>query len=144
MLGWMVDEKSIEPHVPVWDKAERKDGTLSRSDFQWNAEADEYRCPTDKPLRSTGKAPSADTLIYRSRVYDCKGCELKSLCCPHTTPRKIARPVNQAAGDLARPIVAPPRYHQSTTALRKLERLIAHMNPQLRAEQMRTRGFDNS
>src|SRR3546814_6238936 len=40
MLGWMVDEKSIEPHVPVWDKAERKDGTLSRSDFQWNAEAD--------------------------------------------------------------------------------------------------------
>src|SRR3546814_16351226 len=77
MLGWMVDEKSIEPHVPVWDKAERKDGTLSRSDFQWNAEADEYRCPTDKPLRSTGKATSADTLIYRSRVYECKGCELQ-------------------------------------------------------------------
>ena len=58
----MVEGKSIEPHVPVWDKTERKDGTLSRSDFQWNAEANEYRCPKDKPLRSTGNATSADLL----------------------------------------------------------------------------------
>src|SRR3546814_913962 len=121
MLGWMVDEKSIEPHVPVWDKAERKDGTLSRSDFQWNAEADEYRCPTDKPLRSTGKATSADTLIYRSRVYDCKGCELKSLCCPNTTHRKIARQVNEAARDVARQIAATPRYQQSRKDRKKVE-----------------------
>lgn len=28
MLGWMVEEKPIEPHVPMWDKSERKDGTL--------------------------------------------------------------------------------------------------------------------
>lgn len=34
MLGWMVDEKQIEPHVPVFDKSERDDGTFSRSDFQ--------------------------------------------------------------------------------------------------------------
>ncbi len=65
MLGWMVDEKAIEPHVPVWDKAERKDGSLGRSNFRWEAEADEYRCPQDKPLRSTGKPTSDDTLIYR-------------------------------------------------------------------------------
>jgi hypothetical protein len=31
ILGWMVEEKGIEPHVPVWEKAERKDGTFSRS-----------------------------------------------------------------------------------------------------------------
>jgi hypothetical protein len=51
MLAWMVDEKAIEPHVPVWDRTERKDGTFSRSDFQWDQEANEYRCPTDKALR---------------------------------------------------------------------------------------------
>src|SRR3546814_21073092 len=107
MLGWMVDEKSIEPHVPVWDKAERKDGTLSRSDFQWNAEADEYRCPTDKPLRSTGKATSADTLIYRSRVYDCKGCELKSLCCPNTTHRSEERRVGKECVSTCRSRCSP-------------------------------------
>lgn len=36
MLGWLVDEKQIEPHAPVFDKSERDDGTFSRSDFQWN------------------------------------------------------------------------------------------------------------
>ena len=33
MLGWLVDERSIEPHVKVFDKSERMDGTFSRSDF---------------------------------------------------------------------------------------------------------------
>ena len=28
-----VDEKGIEPHVSVWEKFERTDGTFSRSDF---------------------------------------------------------------------------------------------------------------
>lgn len=52
MLGWMVKEKGIEPHVPVWDKTERKDDTLSSSDFDWNEQANEYRCPQGHPLRS--------------------------------------------------------------------------------------------
>lgn len=52
MLGWLVDEKQIEPHVPVWDKTERKDGTFSASDFQWQEQANEYRCPEGHALRS--------------------------------------------------------------------------------------------
>jgi hypothetical protein len=34
MLGWMVEEKRIEPHVPVWDKTQRKDDTFSSRDFE--------------------------------------------------------------------------------------------------------------
>jgi hypothetical protein len=30
----MVNDKAIEPHVPVWDKTQREDGTLSSSDFK--------------------------------------------------------------------------------------------------------------
>ncbi len=52
MLAWMVDEKDIEPHVPAWDKTERKNDSFSISDFQWNEEAQEYRCPTGHALRS--------------------------------------------------------------------------------------------
>jgi hypothetical protein len=33
MLGWLVDERGIEPYVKVFDKSERTDGTFSRSDF---------------------------------------------------------------------------------------------------------------
>ncbi len=46
VLAWMVEEKGIEPHVPVRDKTERKDDSLSSNDFHWNQEANEYRCPT--------------------------------------------------------------------------------------------------
>jgi hypothetical protein len=37
MLGWLVDEKRIAPHVPVWDKSEHHDGTFSRTDFIFDA-----------------------------------------------------------------------------------------------------------
>lgn len=45
LLGWMVNEQAIEPHVPVWDKTQRQDDTLSVSDFRWDEQANEYRCP---------------------------------------------------------------------------------------------------
>ncbi len=32
-LNWMINERAIEPHVPLWEKGERGDGTFSRSDF---------------------------------------------------------------------------------------------------------------
>ncbi len=28
MLGWIVAEKKLQPHIPVWDKSERDDGTF--------------------------------------------------------------------------------------------------------------------
>ena len=141
MLGWMVDEKAIEPHVPVWDKAERKDGSLGRSDFRWDAEADEYRCPQDKALRSTGKATAEGTLIYRSSVHDCAGCELKARCCPNTTHRKIARQVNEAARDVARQLATTPRYAQSRKHRKKVEMLFAHLKRILRLDRLRLRGL---
>ena len=30
MVGWLMDERGIEPHVKLIDKSERKDGALSR------------------------------------------------------------------------------------------------------------------
>ncbi len=32
VLGWLVAHE-IDPHIPVWDKAKREDGTFSRADF---------------------------------------------------------------------------------------------------------------
>jgi hypothetical protein len=34
MLNWLVEDKGIAPHIPVFDKSKRDDGTLSRSDFR--------------------------------------------------------------------------------------------------------------
>lgn len=82
MLDWMVNGKGIAPHVPVWDKSEHNDGTLSRSDFQWNEAANEYICPEGHPLKSNWRPfknprihiTKAEQILYRSSKKDCDHC----------------------------------------------------------------------
>ena len=54
MLQWLVHERGIEPHIPVFDKSRRTDDTFSRGDFAYDHEADVYRCPGGKTLTTTG------------------------------------------------------------------------------------------
>jgi hypothetical protein len=52
MLGWLVNERAIEPHIPMYDKSTRADGTFSREDFAYDQQRDTHICP--KELTSTG------------------------------------------------------------------------------------------
>jgi hypothetical protein len=45
MLGWLVYEHGIEPHVTVFDKSKRQDGTFSRDAFTYDHAGDVYYCP---------------------------------------------------------------------------------------------------
>ncbi|NNH33901.1 transposase, partial [Rhizobium sp. SEMIA 4085] len=47
-LAWLVKDKKITPHIPVFDKSNRTDGTFSRADFTFDADANHYICPADK------------------------------------------------------------------------------------------------
>jgi hypothetical protein len=38
----MLKIKSIAPHVPLWEKGKRNDGTFNRSDFVFDAVLDSY------------------------------------------------------------------------------------------------------
>lgn len=152
MLAWMVDEKDIEPHVPVWDKTERKNDSLSSTDFQWNEETQEYRCPTGHALRSEWRAfkhqrthvTKTDTIIFRSRQTDCAKCSMKERCCPNTSFWKIARSVHEAARDAARRIAATPQYVCSRHERKKVEMLFAHLKRILRLDRLRLRGISGA
>jgi hypothetical protein len=73
VLGWLVGEKQIVPHVPLRDKWQRTDGTPSTSDFIWDEEANEYRCPAGHALRALRRPfknprtgiTEEDTIKYR-------------------------------------------------------------------------------
>jgi hypothetical protein len=54
-LAWLVHERGIEPHIPVFDKSERRDGTFSRSEFPYDHARDRYTCPAGKELRPRQK-----------------------------------------------------------------------------------------
>ena len=82
-LGRLVKEKRITPHIPVWDKSQRDDGTFSRSDFSFDKAHDVYTCPAGKTL-TTGRSITSDhARLYRARKHDCQACALKSRCCPN-------------------------------------------------------------
>lgn len=43
MPGWLVEDEGIEPHIPVSDKSERKDGAFPAIDFVYDRKADAFR-----------------------------------------------------------------------------------------------------
>jgi hypothetical protein len=54
MLRWLLYEHGIEPHVIVFDKSARTDGTFAREDFTYDHVGDVYRCPGGKVLTTSG------------------------------------------------------------------------------------------
>jgi hypothetical protein len=148
LLAWMVNDKAIEPHVPLWDRTQRKDSTISSSEFHWSEKNNEYRCPQGKPLRSEWRAfeqkrsqiTLAETIIYRSRKSDCDHCPLKSRCCPNTPIRKIARSIYEPARDVARAVANTALYRRSRRDRKKVEMLFAHLKRIMKLDRLRLRG----
>jgi hypothetical protein len=103
MLNWPVEEKGIAPHIPVFDKSKRDDGTFSRSDFRYDPASNVYHCPAGKTLTTTGTLVNdGATLLYLARKHDCDSCELKARCCPKVPFRRIPRDIHEHARDVAR------------------------------------------
>jgi len=148
MVGWLVDERGIEPHVNLIDKAERTDGTFSRSDFAFDAEGNFYVCPSHKELKKYHRAFSKPrggltkdgTMIYFARKHDCEACALKPKCCPNVPARKIARSVHEAARDRARAIAKTEAYAVSCRERKKVEMLFAHLKRILKLCRLHLRG----
>ena len=152
ILAWMVEEKSIEPHVPLWEKGERSDGTFSRSDFVFDPVQDSYACPGGKQLLRYRRAfkkqrtgvTKDKTIRYRASQFDCTSCSLKERCCPNTPSRKVTRSVHEAARDVVRCINVTSEYQQSMKDRKKVEMLFAHLKRILKLERLRLRGLSGA
>jgi hypothetical protein len=127
-LEWLVNERGIEPHIPVFDKSARKDGTFRI-----------YRCPASKLLTSTGTLVNdGATLLYRASKRDCDICELKPRCCPKIPGRKVPRSIYESASDVARGIARTEAYVTSRRERKKIEMLFAHLKRILRLDRLRS------
>ena len=151
-LNWMVNEKGIEPHVPVWDKGEQDDGTFSRSDFVFDEANDRYTCPNGKALRRfwrnytvprTGITQSGE-IKYRSRKTDCAACPMKQQCCPNTEIRTVTRSIYEPARDVARAVRKTPAYRRTRRQRKQVEMLFAHMKRILKMDRLRLRGLSGA
>ena len=148
MLAWLVHEQGIEPHIPVFDKSERKDGTFSRDDFRYDHEGDVYTCPAGKQLRKYRRPFAAprigvtkdNTMLYRASKFDCDACALKPKCCPNTPARKVPRSIHEGARDMARDIAKTDAYVVSRCQRKKVEMLFAHLKRIVGLDRLRLRG----
>ena len=141
MLGWLVDEHGIEPHVTVFDKSARKDGTFAREDFDYDPADDVYICPGRKTLTTTGtRVNDGETLLYRASKADCDACALRPRRCPNTTARKVPRSIHEKARDMARAIAKSWEGRASRRLRKKVEMLFAHLKRILKRDRLRLRG----
>ncbi|MBG6120237.1 hypothetical protein FB595_12011 [Sphingobium sp. AEW010] len=109
VLAWLVHERGIEPHVPVFDKSARSDGAFERSDFTLDYEDDSYTCPAGKRLRPRNRNFASPRRGRQGRLHplpspqqDCSGCARKPRCTPIQPSRKLTRSIHEGARDLAR------------------------------------------
>ena len=148
MLGWLVHERGIEPHIPVFDNSQRLDGTFERAEFTYDHKADAYICPAGNKLRQRQKIyrmprPLVDEngmMRYRASKLDCERCPLKPRCCPNAPARKILRSIHEGARDMARDIAATDAYVNSRRDRKKVEMLFAHLKRILKLDRLRLRG----
>jgi transposase len=140
MLNWVVNEKKITPHIPVIDKSNREDGSLSRQDFTFDKDRNVYVCPQGKLLHTTGRIHDGETVLYRARTSDCGRCPLKSKCCPKAPERKIPRSIYEDARDAARALADTEAFERSRQDRKRVEMLFAHLKRILRLNRLRLRG----
>src|ERR1700751_5053684 len=143
LLKWLVD-RQIAPHIPVWDKSARPDGTFSRADFVFDRSRNIYICPKGKLLHTTGTVIDGHTLRYRASKLDCDACEFKMQCCPHTPARQIPRDLHEDARDLARALAKTEAFEQSRRERKKIEMRFAHMKRMFKLDRLRLRGLSGA
>jgi transposase len=150
-LGWLVGV-GITPHIPVWQRPDSQDGTLSRFAFVYDAASNTVTCPGGKRLQQYRRnfkqersgVTKANTRIYRASRADCRSCPLKSKCCPNASARKIVRDVNEAARDYARSLKDTPEFDKSRDERKRVEMRFGHLKTHHRFERMRLRGLSGA
>jgi len=142
LLKALVD-RNITPHVPVWDKSPRLDGTFSRADFIFDPERNVYICPGGAELTSTGNMDQGHIVYYRANKKDCSACALKPKC-TKAALRKVTRDVHENVRDQVRALFNTDAFRQSSRERKKVEMRFAHMKRIFKLDRLRLRGLSGA
>lgn len=148
LLGWMVDDKKIAPHVTLLETPGRPTKSFTQKEFTYDKAKDVFTCPNGKELRQFWrkyKTPHSGITkdkkrLYRSRNTDCSACALKDQCCPTSPFKKVGRSIYEHARDEVRRLRETPEYEQSKHDRKKVEMAFAHLKRILGFRRLRLRG----
>lgn len=101
-------ERGIRPSItPRYSK--RKKGKIPKEEYKYSPSRDVYICPEGKELTKSYYDKRRDRWQYATRTEDCRGCPLKSRCCPNSNIMVLARRVGQKYADWANLWLKTPR-----------------------------------
>jgi transposase len=142
LLKWLMD-RTIIPHVPVWDKSAQADGKFSRADFVFDRERNVYVCPAGKLLTHGGAIDQGRILPYRASRRDCMNCKLKPRCTT-AVARKVSRDIDEDIREHVRALANTEAFQQSRRERKKIEMRFAHMKRILKLDRLRLRGLSGA
>ena len=123
----LAGRRRITPHIPVWDKSEREDGTFSRADFKFDQERNVYICPAGKLLADNRPGPPVELLV--SRVLPrLRSMPAEAEVLPKHAVAQVPRDVNEAARDVAR-AMGTPEFESRATKEKGRDALCAPEDP---------------
>jgi transposase len=141
-LKWLM-KRNITPHIPVWDKSARADGTYSRGDFTYDNRRNLYICPNGKALTTTGHIDQGRIIYYRAKRSDCRSCPLKPKCTTAEV-RKLTRDRDEDVRDHVRAESTTEAFARSRRERKKVEMAFAHMKRILKLDRLRLRGLEGA
>ena len=148
-LAWLVHERGIEPHIPVFDKSTAPTAPSPAPTSPTTTSADVYICPGGKELRQYWQKAVPAKAQPPMRTASCAIAPARPTATPArssrtavpTTPgRKILRSIHEGARDMARDIAATDAYLTSRRERKKVEMLFAHLKRILKLDRLRLRG----
>ena len=124
-LGWLVKEKKIIPHIPVWRRAIGRTAS-SHLELPLGRQARLYVCPNGKLLRTSGTVHDGRTLLYRASKRDCDVRPLRAKCCTNADARN-PRDLHEDARDVARRKMKTKAFARSRDERKRVEMRFAHL-----------------
>jgi Transposase DDE domain len=147
-LAWLVKRKEIAPHIPVFDKSNRTDGTspapissstpnatltpAPRATSLFNSDA-------HAPFPEAASQPRAEDSIAPIN-WIAMSASSKPSAARTLLPRKIPRDLDEDARDVARALSTTPQYVEACRRRKKIEMLFAHLKRILRLTRLYLRG----
>jgi transposase len=122
-LAWLVKEKDIAPHIPVFDKSYRTDGTFSRADFAFDAERDRYTCLQARTWSSFGAPTQPHEAASRPRGQG--SIAPANWIATSASSRRVAAPTQSLARSRGICMKTPATWPGRTPQLRNMWRPVA-------------------
>jgi transposase len=142
LLKWLWD-RSIVPHVPVWDKSKQTGGRFTKEDFAFDRDRNVYICPAGAALTHSGIVDQGRILPYRASTTDCSICTLKPKCTT-AVARKVSRDIDEDVRDQVRALANTEAFRVSRRERKKVEVRFAHMKGIHKLDRLRLRGLSGA